>query len=87
MKLKLIYLEFNPLLKERIEAERWRTEETIKLISLIEQHGNDWDSILKVRVIYLFILNLFKYQIVINLISNITTNFDVFFNIKNIGAG
>lgn len=39
-------------LKDRLENEKWKVDETIKLIDALERYGDNWDDIIKVNLSY-----------------------------------
>ena len=45
---KLNSLGFSNELTEKLNSEKWSAEETIKLIELLNVHGENWDEITKV---------------------------------------
>ena len=49
-------------MKEKNESEKWTAEQKIKLIEAIEKHGENWDEILKVRLILIFSVLMVKLQ-------------------------
>jgi hypothetical protein len=56
-------LEYNNELNEKINKEKFDTNQIIKLLNAIERYSDNWDEILKVIInfYFLYLLNLIKY--------------------------